>query len=161
MKTAFWHVIFSGFFLILVLGGFQLLLAVGRLPFGGISLFDLALVVLATMRLTRLVAYDSIFKFFRDWFEGAPYGTFFGTVRQLVNCPWCLGLWFGFSVVFFYFLTPYAWFFILALAVAALASLMQILANLIGWSAEYKKLKVKEKEMDKPVIESVSSSKCG
>ncbi len=159
MKSTFWHLAFSVTFLAFVGGGFWFLIDTGRLPFG-ITLFDLTLVVLAIMRLTRLVAYDAIFKFFRDWFD-KPKGTFLGTVGELVNCPWCLGLWFGFTVTFFYFLTPYAWFFILGLAVSALASLFQILANLIGWSAEYKKLKVKELEMEKPVIESVSTSKCG
>ena len=90
-------------------------------------------------RLTRLVCYDIVTAFFRDWLATKEPGTFLGTLSALVHCPWCAGLWFAFFVTFFYYATPFAWFLILVLALAGVASIFQILANLIGWSAELKK----------------------
>jgi energy-converting hydrogenase Eha subunit G len=57
-------------------------------------------------------------------------------LADLVSCPWCVGLWFALFVAFFYFLTPFAWFPILFLAIAGVASILQVSANIIGWSAE-------------------------
>jgi hypothetical protein len=75
----------------------------------------------------------------RDWFAHAAPGTLRGTLNTLINCPWCIGLWFSFIVVFFYFATIYAWPVILILALAAVGSFLQVLSNLVGWSAEAKK----------------------
>lgn len=144
----FWNVFFSLLFVGMTFGMLGLLHDIyGEVP-TWIPLFDLTLIVLATFRLTRLFVYDIVTEFFRHWFSGYPKDTFMGTIHALVTCPWCLGLWLAAFVVFFYFLTPFAWFFILFLAIAAVASTLQILANLIGWSAEYRKLKTKQKEAD-------------
>jgi energy-converting hydrogenase Eha subunit G len=62
-----------------------------------------------------------------------------GTLSALLHCSWCQGLWFSGFVIFFYFATPLAWPVILILALAGVASFIQILANLAGWSAELKK----------------------
>lgn len=106
-----------------------------------ISPFNFFLLVLATFRLTRLFVYDSITAFIRGWFYGQPKTTFLGTLGTLINCPWCMGMWFGFFTAYFFFLTPYAWFFILALAVGGLATAVQIACNLLGWNAEQSKQK--------------------
>ena len=94
-------------------------------------------------------------KFFRDWFLDEPdLASGSGdvlflrekpsdgprrTMAALLSCPWCTGAWLAFAVTFFYFLTPYAWFFILALAVGGVASFIQVLANMVGWRAEHLK----------------------
>jgi energy-converting hydrogenase Eha subunit G len=71
------------------------------------------------------------------------------TLADLFGCPWCFGTWAALVVVFFYFLTPYAWFAIAVLAVAGIGSLIQLAANLIGHSAELKKAQVvREKAED-------------
>lgn len=92
--------------------------------------FDFLLVTLAVFRLTRLIAYDTITQFFRDWFVGAHPESLRGTMGTLVNCSWCVGIWFGLIVPFAYFATPYAWYVILVLALAALGSLLQVFVNL-------------------------------
>ena len=99
----------------------------------------LALMALAVFRLVRLTTYDIITQFVRDWFVGADPRTLPGTLGALINCPWCTGLWYAFIVAFAYFATPYSWFVIFVLALAALGSFFQVLANLIGWHAEGKK----------------------
>ena len=58
------------------------------------------------------------------------------TLADLLSCPWCFGLWASASVTFFYLLSPYAFFFVLFLAIGAVASFLQVLTNMIGWQAE-------------------------
>lgn len=145
MRIHPWNLFFSLFFAALVLMG-TWWLAASRLIFYDIPFRDLLLITLAIFRLVRLFSYDIITKFIREWFVGAPQDSLRHTLGALVNCPWCTGLWFSFIVVFFYFATPYSWPIIIILALAALASLFQVLANLIGWSAELKKLEAKSFE---------------
>lgn len=138
MKNAFWSIVYGLFFVLLVFIGTGWLVETGMLG-RYVSLGDFLLMTLAVFRLVRLVSYDVITQFIRDAIKNAPHGTFVGTFSQLIHCPWCTGLWFSFFVVFFYFATPIAWPIILILALAGVAAIIQLLANLIGWSAEYKK----------------------
>ena len=144
----FWNIFFALLFVSMTFGMLGTLHRIyGEVP-TWIPTFDLMLIILATLRLTRLFVYDVVTDFFRHWFVGFQKGSFMDTMHALITCPWCLGLWFSALVVFVYFLSPLAWFFILFLAVASVASMLQILANLIGWSAEYRKLKTKKLESD-------------
>lgn len=75
----------------------------------------LAIMVLATFRLTHLVVYDQITQFLRkpfliEYMERDPQGRLAkvavprGTglrrwIGQLVGCPWCLGVWSAAAVV--------------------------------------------------------------
>jgi Protein of unknown function (DUF1360) len=138
MNAAVWNIFFGVFFLLLVFIGTDWLFTNGRLA-SFVPLADFFLISLAIFRLIRLVCYDVVTQFVRDWLETKTPGTFLGTLSALIHCPWCAGLWFAFFVTFFYFATPFAWFLILVLALAGIASMFQILANLIGWSAELKK----------------------
>ncbi|MCR4333633.1 MAG: DUF1360 domain-containing protein [Patescibacteria group bacterium] len=138
MKFHFWYVMFSVFYLALAVSGYLWLADNSRLTLA-ISLADFSLVALATMRLIRLFTRDAITEFIRNWFVGADEESFLGTLGTLINCPWCSGLWFATAVTFFYFATPIAWYAILVLALASVASLLQIFANFIGWSTEVKK----------------------
>jgi hypothetical protein len=113
----------------------------GTLP-TTIPVFDLVLVVLATFRLVRLFVYDKIMRWLKDLLGGAERGPL-KTAFDLLDCPWCFGVWAGTFVVFFYFLIPsIAWPVILVLAVAGVASFIQLAANMIGWTAESQKRRV-------------------
>lgn len=138
MKFHFWHAFLSFFFIMVALCAFSWLSAFERLG-TWIPVSDFVLMTLAIFRLVRLVTYDSITAFIRDSFAGADPSSLRGTLGTLINCPWCTGLWFSLVIVFFYFLTPASWYAILVLALAAVASFLQLLSNLIGWSAEVKK----------------------
>ncbi len=138
MKWHFWHSVFSLFFIALAVAAFMWLSALGKLS-TWIPLGDFVLMMLAAMRLTRLATYDNITGFVRDWFKGAHPDTFRGTLGTLINCPWCTGLWFSLVVIFFYYLSPWSWYGILLLALASCASLLQLFANWLSWSAEAKK----------------------
>lgn len=113
-----------------------------------ISYFDLALIVLATFRLIRLFVYDKVTRWMRDMFAGFSRGPG-KTLFDLLNCPWCLGLWIGTFLTFFYFLIPeFVWFPLLILALAGVATLLQLFANMIGWKAELGKLRAHKMERE-------------
>ncbi len=118
-----------------------------------LTAFDFVLMALATSRLTRLFVYDKITAFFREQFWDAvdtrggyvlekPVGGPRRTVADLLSCPWCVGVWAAATVSFFYLLTPYAFFPILFLALSTVSTLLQLIANLIGWKAEQAKQEV-------------------
>ena len=156
-----WNFVFSVFFIAVLAAAIWAIREInGSFP-TSIPIFDFILLSLAAFRTTRLIVYDKIARWFRELFadtrefsengimfvEVKPYGVGIRhTVHDLLQCPWCIGVWSALVVVFFYFVYPWAWFVILFLAVAGVSSLFQVTANLIGWRAESLKLEAKEKE---------------
>lgn len=160
-NQAFWYFAYVVFFVAVIIVSAIILVRVNDGLPSGIGGFDFILITLATFRLTRLFVYDKVSKFFRDWFldETDLIDTESGevlvvrtkptdgprrTAIELLECPWCVGVWFAVLVAFFYYLTPNAWYFILILAVAGVSSVVQIFANMIGWRAEYFKKEVNQ-----------------
>jgi hypothetical protein len=143
MRFHFWNTVLSLFFALLVLMSISILSSAGRI-FYSVPERDLVLMALAIFRLVRLFTYDQITLFIRNWFAGARENSLRHTLGVLINCPWCLGLWFSWVIVTIYFSTVYSWPIILILSLAALGSIFQIIANWIGWNAEYKKIQTKE-----------------
>lgn len=138
MRTHFWHIALLFLYVVLGLLGYSWLAGHDRLS-TWVPFTDFILMALAVQRLVRLFTYDSMTRFIRGWFADADPRSLMGTLGELVNCPWCTGLWCALLVGFFYFATPIAWYAILVLALASVGSFIQLLANLIGWNAEYKK----------------------
>jgi len=143
----FWHIIFSVFFLTLVILGAIILESEASEALHAATLFDMGIIALASFRLIRLFEHDKITAFFREQFWDAkemktkvmlvkPEGGPRLTIADLISCPWCLGIWMAALTTFCYFITPYAYYIILFLALSAVASMLQVTANLIGWSAE-------------------------
>jgi hypothetical protein len=142
MKLHFWNIAFLLFFVLVASASYGWLLSADRFVVG-VPLMDFVLMALAVQRLIQLFTYDLVIAPVRDWLKESDMTTFKGTLGTLLNCPWCTGLWIALFVSFFYFATPFAWYGILFLALSSLGSLIQILINLIGWTAEGKKLTVK------------------
>jgi len=156
-----WNVVASVIFVVALI--FALIVirqTQGGLP-TSVPLFDALLMTLAAFRITRLMVYDKITRFFREWFvqkqveeiNGTPVVVLTpvtqgmrGTIHDLLGCPWCVGIWSALVVVFCYFVFAWSWLVILVLAVAGLSSLVQITANMIGWQAEDLKIDVSKKE---------------
>ncbi len=145
--TNFWNFIFSDFFIFVLIGALWLMKATRGGYLSAVSPFDAILMSLAAFRVTRLVVYDKISKWFRDLFAGSTNG-FMRTVEDLLNCPWCIGFWSALIIVVCYFIFPWAWSVILFLAIAGAGSFMQIYANQVGWRAENLKMSAKEKEAE-------------
>lgn len=143
----FWNVVFGFFFLVLTTLGAIILQTESRVPLTDLSLVDFTLITLASWRLIRLFIYDNMMKWFREQFyDIKKVGKGFTLVKpvtgprrtlaDLLSCPWCFGMWAAASVTFFYLLTPYAYFFVVFLAISAVATFLQLLANMIGWQTE-------------------------
>ena len=155
-----WNMLFSVLFLIIFVLSFYVLVRIrGSIPHT-IPLFDVVLMVFATFRITRLVVYDKITRFFREWFvecevvekDGVPHFKLVtiengirGTIHDLLGCPWCIGIWSALIIAFAYFAFDWAWYVIFVLALAGAGSLLQLTANMIGWKAENLKLDATDK----------------
>jgi hypothetical protein len=146
---SFWNFLASISFATLLFASSVVLVSMGKLP-SHIGIFDFVLLSLATFRVVRLFVYDKITKFLRNIFlkREEVDGIFLWskytsgplrTVSDLLDCPWCLGVWAALPIVFFYFLTPLCWYPICMLAVAGMASFIQLSANTVGWTAEHLK----------------------
>lgn len=151
-----WNFIFSVIFAVLLL---LMTAGLGDISarISNITTVDFFILVLASFRLIRLFSYDKITQFARDFFlDIVETSTTKGekiiskikptigprrTILELLDCPWCTGVWLAIFVVFFYFYTPYAKFPLLVLAIAGLATVFQLSTNAIGWTAENLKQK--------------------
>ena len=118
------------------------LIARGSVPHR-IDAFDFILLSLASFRLIRLITYDKIADFVREYFHSMDY-PMGRTVFELLICPWCTGIWTALVVVSLYTLFPFGWLAILLLAIAGLSSSIQVTINGIIRYAEKSKL---EKQM--------------
>lgn len=110
-----------------------------------ISLFDLLLICIATYRMTRLIVYDRIFKLVRDIirsFEGTGIGD---SVKSIITCPWCAGVWISLFNVAIFYLIPFGVLFIYVMAIAGIATIFQLSVNILGMLAEEKQMDVREK----------------
>jgi len=149
----FWNVVFIIFFLILVFMGVVILDGEAYKTIADLTFVDFALMSLASFRLIRFMMYDRVTAFFREQFydlsvtktkatlEKPAHGPR-RTLVELLSCPWCFGIWATATVTFFYLLTPYALYPVLILAISAVASLLQVTANMIGWKAEQLKSEI-------------------
>lgn len=159
----FWNFIFSAFFVAALVGALWLMDAVRGGFLVSVPPFDVVLMAFATLRITRLVVYDKIARWFRELFverreleadgvafvEVIPYQSGIRhTLYDLVQCPWCIGMWSGLLVTTCYFIFPWAWSVIFFLALAGMGSLLQVISNGIGWWAENLKMEAQERNRD-------------
>jgi hypothetical protein len=143
----FWNIIFLIFFICLAFLATVILESEAWKPYGSLTLQDYVIITLASFRVIRAVVYDKIFAFFREQFydpvenkgkivlvkpEKGPRRT----LAELLACPWCFGIWSAAMVSFFYLFSPIFFYPILFLALAGVATLLQVSSNLIGWKAE-------------------------
>lgn len=144
-----WNAVFSIAFLVFAVLLFFYLdeeYGFGELVYA-VTAFDLAVMGLAAFRLVRLLSYDKIFGFVRLWFMDAHHhpdgGVTYGkpergprrTIAELLECPWCTGIWASLVVVAFYFILPITRFLVVILAAAAIGSFLLNISKAIARSA--------------------------
>lgn len=134
-KNKFWNIVFTVIFLTLVIL-VGIILDNQRDDILNITIFEFILLALATFRLIRLVVYDKVMKWFRELFEDNNKSTLKQVLRDLTQCPWCFGVWATLAIVIIYFIIPGGELLIFILALAGIATVIQILMNLIGWVAD-------------------------
>jgi hypothetical protein len=148
-----WMMFFTVVFVIITIVFYYILYAENKLP-THITIWDFVILTLATFRLVRLFVYDAIFKFIQEGLMDATEMMDNGeliithelaksplkrTLYKLAVCPWCMGVWLALCGAFVYYLLPGSYFLFVVLAISSFGSMLQVLSNLIGWSAEYKK----------------------
>jgi hypothetical protein len=109
---------------------------------------DIALMAIATYRLTRILVFDKIFKLFRDFLKSKEKLYVFYVIREIITCPWCAGVWVALIVAALYFMVPFGDIFIILLTISGVASFLVVSINYIGLSTEEKQHKVKELRED-------------
>lgn len=158
-----WNFIFSVFFVLVLVAALWGMKEIRGGFLISVPPFDALIMAFATFRITRLIVYDKIARWFRELFvdtrefeqggvtfvEIRSYGSGLRhTIYDLLLCPWCIGIWSALIVVFCYFVFDWAWSVIFFLALAGAGSLLQVASNSIGWRAESLKMEAKEKERD-------------
>jgi hypothetical protein len=133
-----WNFLFSVLFLAVLAAAIVEMKEIRGTFLMSVSPFDALIMTFATFRITRLVVYDRITLWFRELFVDRKSGLL-TVVADLLQCPWCIGIWAALAVVFFYFVFSWAWSVIFFLALAGAGSLLQVTANAIGWRAEHLK----------------------
>jgi hypothetical protein len=96
------------------------------------------IIVLASYRMTRIVVFEKIFKYFRDVLKKRENLYVIGTLSSIITCPWCAGVWVTLIIIVFYFLVPYGVVLVYVLALAGIASMVILLSNLLHMYTEKK-----------------------
>ena len=125
----FWHAITGIAFLFILAAMVGVLYKFGRIP-NNIPLFDFFMLVFATFRITRLLVHDLVSDFIRDPFDQYAKGLG-NSIKQLLGCPWCTGMWVALGTGFFYFTVPFAWPVLLIFAIAGLGTVVDVLASMM------------------------------
>lgn len=150
-----WNIIASILFITIFYFLYKLFIE-NNLSFYNFTYQDIIILTLANFRLIRLFVYDNITLFLREYFmdinivkkDNQETYEFINsksslklTIYKLLTCPWCFGIWTTFVTVTLYNVFPLIKIISILLAISGVASAMIILINLIGWNAEYKKIK--------------------
>ncbi len=133
----FWNFVFLSFFGFLLIMATIILDTESRIPLSELSKFDLAVIILASWRLTRLFTSDITTKFFREQFydlkktartitlEKPPTGPR-RTILDIILSPWSFGIGMTALVTFCYLISAYTVYVLLLLALSGLVALLEV-----------------------------------
>lgn len=136
------------FFFVVCLVGLGFALEYKGITMKDFTVGNIALMILASYRLTRILVFDKIFKLFRDFFRSRQRLYVFYVVKEIITCPWCAGIWVALVIIALYFLVPFGDLFIVLLSISGIASFIVVLVNFLGLSTEEKQYNMKEKTKD-------------
>ena len=117
------------FFGLVVLAGF--LMREKGIDIRDIYFKDAVVIVLASFRMTRIVVFEKIFKYLRDVVREKEDYYVIGTIRSIITCPWCMGVWTTLIIIVLYYLVPFGDILTYVLALAGIASLIILFSNLL------------------------------
>ncbi|MGW8314673.1 MAG: DUF1360 domain-containing protein [Bacteroidales bacterium] len=114
-----------------------------------ITFKEATVIILATYRLTRILVFEKIFKYFRDVLKRREDYYLIGTLSSIITCPWCLGVWVTLVIIVFYYLVPYGDLLVYVLALAGIASMVILFSNLLHmWTEGKQRIHQKSKHSD-------------
>ena len=128
----------SVFFFFLLLAGTGFLLHRNGINIRAMSFKDALVIVLAIYRLTRIIVFETIFRFFRNSLKRHKDIYLIATIHSIVTCPWCSGVWISLFIIIFYYLVPFGDLMTYVLALSGVASLIILVSNLTHMYAEKK-----------------------
>ncbi|MEN8230515.1 MAG: DUF1360 domain-containing protein [Bacteroidota bacterium] len=103
-----------------------------------ITFKESVIIILASYRMTRILVFEKIFKYFRDVLKKREDLFLIGTFSSIITCPWCAGVWVTLVIIVFYYLVPYGNLLAYVLALAGLASLVILYSNMMHMRTERK-----------------------
>ncbi len=124
------------FFGMVVLVGF--LLEKKGIEIDRITLKEIIVIILASFRMTRIIVFEKIFKYFRDVLKRREDLYLIGTFSSIITCPWCAGVWVTLVIIVFYYLVPYGILLVYVLALAGIASIVILYSNMLHMRTEHK-----------------------
>lgn len=130
----FWSAFF--FFGLVVLFGY--LLEKKGIAIEEITIKEVVVIILASYRLTRILVFEKIFKYFRDVLKRREDLYLLGTLSSIITCPWCAGVWVTMAIIVFYYLVPYGILLTYVLALSGIASLVILYSNMLHMRTERK-----------------------
>jgi len=102
------------------------------------QLKEAVVIILGSYRMTRVLVFEKIFKYFRGILKKNSSYYVIGTITSIITCPWCAGVWVTLFVFSCYFLIPYGDVLAYVMALAGLASLVTLFSNMTQMNAELK-----------------------
>jgi len=105
-----------------------------------ITLKESIVIILASYRMTRILVFEKIFKYFRDVLKKREDLYLIGTLYSIITCPWCAGVWVTMTIIVFYYLVPYGNLLAYVLALAGIASIVILYSNMIHMRTERKQM---------------------
>lgn len=139
----FWSAFF--FFGLVVLVGY--LIERKGIDIRSIRFRDAAVIVLASYRMTRILVFEKIFKYLRSLLKKREDYYLIGTLSSIITCPWCMGVWTTLIIVIFYYLVPYGDLLTYVLALAGVASIVILIANLMHmWTENVQRVHHRNKQ---------------
>ncbi len=124
------------FFGMVVLVGF--LLKKKGIDIKEMTIKDAVVVILASYRMTRILVFEKIFKYFRDVLKKRENLYVLGTLSSIITCPWCAGVWVTMVIIVFYYLVPFGDLLVYVLALAGIASIVILYSNMLHMKTELK-----------------------
>ena len=150
MKTfasdKFWNFMFTLTFISLTIISWYLI-EINNFSLSNLGTFDVFIIGLATFRLTRLLIYDEVFYYVKDYVK--KFKTEHGFVKSaaiLLTCPWCIGVWMALISLDCFILIPYGKLIVFVLALSAISSFFHLIITLLGWTIDEKKTALKNQK---------------
>ncbi|MBW6537864.1 MAG: DUF1360 domain-containing protein [Mariniphaga sp.] len=121
----------------------------GNIDIREISTTDLIILALAIYRVTRVVVFEKIFKYFRDFVKANNRVYFMRTLSFIITCPWCAGVWIALVMVIFFYFIPFGVLLVYIMALSGVASFLVMVSNYLGLGV-YEKEKNRDKKTEPP-----------
>lgn len=110
-----------------------------------ISITELIIIILATYRVTRVVVFEKIFKYFRDFVKRQNKWYVMRTLCSIIVCPWCAGVWIALAMVVFYYFIPYGILVVYLMAISGVASFFVLMSNILNLDIKRRQKEREEK----------------